>query len=112
MLSNSNAEVSVYVRVQTRDDAGALITKWACSAYKAPCYIQTNSAAENVRAGGERTAFSGVAEFPVFISVTQSDRIVWNGRTLQVDACHEVFKVDGISDRYRVEWSEVTNAGA
>lgn len=111
MLSNSNAEVSVFVRVQTRDAAGALTTRWACSAHKAACYIQTNTASENVRAGSERTAFAGVAEFPHYIAVLQGDRIVWNGRTLQVDACHEVYRVGDIADRYRVEWSEVTNAG-
>jgi head-tail adaptor len=112
VLSNANAEVSVFVRQQSRDVSGALITKWACSAHKAACYIQTNTAAENVRAGGERSVFAGIAEFPIYIDVTQGDRLVWDTRTLQVDASHRVYRNGDFADRYRVEWSEVRNAGA
>lgn len=111
MLSGSNAEVTVYTRSESADASGSRVTKWAATAYNAACYIQTNSGSENAGTGAERTDFRGVARFPAYISVGQGDRIVWGGRTLQVDACHAVYRVADWVDYYHVEWSGATNAG-
>lgn len=111
MLEMSNAEVQIFVRQQSKDAAGGMVTKWVCSAHKVPVYIQTNTAAENVRGGAERTDFRGMAMVPGYITVNAGDRIKWGGRTLQVDAAHEVYAVADVVDRYQVEWSEVTGAG-
>lgn len=111
MISGWNAEVQLFNRVQSADSAGGLTTAWAATSHNCPAYMQTNTAAETVKAGGERSDFSGTAFFPGFITVNQGDRIVWAGRTLQVDAAHVTYRVKGFADFVKVEWSEVTNAG-
>lgn len=111
MLAGSNAEIQIFTRSQTRDASGSLITSWVCSAHKVAAMMQTNSGAENVRAGAERSDFRGTGEVAAYIDVAQGDRIVWAGRTLQVDAAHTVYRFGDIPDRNRFEWSEVTGAG-
>lgn len=111
MLSASNAEVQVFTRSETVDSAGSRLTAWLAVAHNVPAYMQTNSAAENNAAGGERSKFSGIARLPGYFEVDQGDRIVWAGRTLQIDAAHTVYRVAGIPDFVHAEWSEVTDAG-
>jgi head-tail adaptor len=110
LVAMFNAKVDVQTATTTRDKGG-IVETYAVSQARVPCYIEQASAQEAVNLGAERETRLGKATFLPTQTITSNDRLVWNGRVLQVLGSNLVSSsFDGIDARLVVDWQEVRGA--